>query len=514
MNLLKNITGYIVRVGRAILNRYESAWQRWGERSWLPQTYQDARLDADSSTRIELQRRHRYWVKNSDVVQRIRNLYIQFSVGPAGLQVVPNSDSEDWNHGKQHNWQAWSRNPSMDTNLDLGQLCIMWAGQLFDDGEFFILKTQRKEQLKGGGYRIVPAIRTIAANRVKTPDQMTAEERKTIWDGVKVDANGKPTHYYIFDDSGGFTIVPASDVIHKFKCREPGMLRGIPEGFCSMNVLHDFEDLHLLEMQAAKLAAELAVVETNPTGEFDSTASRRLSVKTQTQNHANQYVTKNSDTYYNLTMGAKRYALKTGDTIKNFQVDRPSIVQQEYWQFLVTRICNAYNVPKLLVFPFSLQGTVVRADLDICATAFRFNFEIVASALREIYEWQTNWAVQYDRTLDGDVPDNALECVIRPPRAPNVDIGYTAAALETELKVGTRTYQDVFAERQQDWRHQFRQAAESAAYLKQLAKEFSTGGIEVTADEIAQKIDPMAAAPDGSEAAPPDNVSKTEAANA
>lgn len=498
MNALNKVIAWAKGIGRAILNRYESAWQRWGERSWLPQTYQDARLDADASTRIELQRRSRYWVKNSDTVQRIRSLHVQFGVGTNGLQVVPNSDDETWNHAKQHNWEAWGRAPALDNDLSLGEHCLLWAGQLFDDGEFLIHKTWDTSSGKR-----VPAIRTYAANRCGTPPKYSKEEGKTIFDGKKLDKFGKPVLYYIRDDAGDYTPIPADEIIHKYKMREPGMVRGIPEGFSVLNILHDFEDLHMLEMQAAKLAAELAVVETNATGEFDSTATRRSRVNVSTPNVASQTVLKNADSIYRLMIGAKRYALRAGDSIKNFQVDRPSIVQQEYWLFLAGRICNGYNVPRLLVFPYSLQGTVVRMDVDVCGGAFRANFEVIASALRELYAWQTAWAIKYDRSLDGSEPNNCLECIIRPPRPPNADIGYTAQALAIELGLGTKTLQDVFAERQQDWRHQMRQAAEAVFFKKKLAKEFSSKeeGIEVLPDEISKTVEiQLKPEPDGDEA--------------
>jgi hypothetical protein len=227
-------------------------------------------------------------------------------------------------------------------------------------------------------------------------------------------------------------------------------------------------------------------------------------------------VVKNTDAYYNVTLGANKIALKAGDTLKQFQVDRPSIATQNYWDLLITQICCAYNVPKLLVVPYSLQGTVTRADLDVCANAFRFNFEIIAWAIRQIYEWQTQWAVKFDRTMDGNAPADFIECVIRPPRAPNVDIGYTAQSLALELKTGTKTYQDVFAERQQDWRQQFRQSAECAYELKRLAAEFSKldPSIEITSDDIAQKLDQQAGSDSGDGGEEPVKVSSKEASNA
>jgi hypothetical protein len=156
----------------------------------------------------------------------------------------------------------------------------------------------------------------------------------------------------------------------------------------------------------------------------------------------------------------------------------------------VSEICAGYNVPKLLVFPFSLQGTVTRADLDVCANAFRSDFEIIASIVREIYEWQTSWALKYDLGQDGAVPANPLCCVIRPPRAPNVDIGYTAKALQIELQLGIKTIQDVYADKNEDWRTQLRQVAEAAAFIKNLAEEF-----DVEPTMISSLLTPPPSAP-------------------
>ena len=138
------------------------------------------------------------------------------------------------------------------------------------------------------------------------------------------------------------------------------------------------------------------------------------------------------------------------------------------------------------MFPFSLQGTVTRADLDVCANAFRGDFELIAGIVREVYEWQTGWAIKYDRGLDGKAPANPLVCVIRPPRAPNVDIGYTAKALQIELQMGITTLQDVYANKNEDWRTQLRQVAEAAAFIKELATEFEVEPNQISSLMAAQ----------------------------
>lgn len=467
---------------RLVFNRYEAAVTKWGERSLLGQSLQSARIDIDAATRMELQRKHRYWVANSALVNRIRCLKVQFSVGVSGLQVVPNSSSEDWNHSKQGSWNLWGRAPEINSHLTIGQVCIQWAGALFDDGGYFVYLTQNE--------RSQPRIQTIEAHRVKTPSDLRERERKDIIDGIRINANGMPISYFVHDEPDPmssrverYTEIPASQIIHAFKTLRPGQMREIPEGFSCLNTLHDYEDLHLMEMQVAKMASSIGTVETNPTGELDSSATRRVRMNIGTQNQAGTVVTKSADQFYTVTLGAQKIALKAGDSLKQFQVDRPSLATQNYWDLKISEICCGYNVPKLLVVPYSLQGTVTRADLDICANAFRANFEIIAWTLQQVYEWQSAWAVKYDRTLDGQAPADFMECIIRPPRAPNVDIGYTAKALQLEMQMGVKTIQDVYAEKQEDWRVQLRQIAEAEQYIDQLATEFG-----ITPDRISQKV--------------------------
>lgn len=491
MRWLKRLFGGV----KAGFEAVTSSW--WGLRSYINAALQDVRFDANSATREELYRQSINWVYNNGLVQRIRNLFIQFSVGIGGLDCVPNSTNESWNENRKKTWLQWSRAPELGTKLPMGQLEIQWAGSLFDAGEIFIYKTADGQNR--------PMIQTIDPLRVATPPDLKGEEGKTIIDGIRLKqipgidglmtVVGVPESYFVrsgntIDGQYQYREIPAEQIIHKFKARRPGMMRGIPEGFSAFNVLHDMIDLQNLTMQKAKAAAVVMNVLTNAAGEADPATMRRQRLSIGSQNAAGAAVTKQDDQFYDVKTGAVNIALKTGEDFKQFRSDEPGVVTQNYWDYLTAVICCAYNVPKLLVLPYSLQGTVTRADLDICTNAFRANFELVAAAVRELYEWQTEWAVKYDRNQRNARPEDFLEVVIRPPRAPNVDIGRNAQALILELEAGTVTYQDIFAERQQDWRKEFRQSAEAAAYLKALAVEF-----DVDVADIASKIQGKATEP-------------------
>lgn len=518
----------VARLFRPIVARLESAYQQWGKRRWLQTTYQDARFEFDFAAVRECCRKHLDLVENTPIIQKIRNLKIQFAVGVGGLKLIPNAgdpnmDSEvleSWNESRGEGWERWAKSPELGSNLSLAELTVQWEGSLFDVGNVLVQKTRDE---RGG-----PKIQTIDFLRLQTPPQLAHLENKEIIQGVrltkiKVPARingelttrevitGKPYSYFIRDefDPTVFAEVPAEQIIHKFRAIRPGMMVGLPESFSVINKVIDYGDLHILTMDAAKIAGKIANVHKTISGDFDTLSSRRAGMKTvgSSQGNNGQQVTKNYSEFYDVTLGAEEFSIPIGQDIKNFQVVRPSPAEQDYWQHIISEICAGYNVPKLLVFPFSLQGTVTRADLDVCANAFRADFEIIASIVREIYEWQSQWAIRFDRSLDGKTPSNPLGCVIRPPRSPNVDIGYTAKALEIELQLGVRTLQDVYADKNEDWRVQLRQSAEALAFVKRLEKEFGLQPGEITSLSLPQKTaavrsDPPEGNPDDSTGGP------------
>lgn len=500
---MNRLTRALHRAVKSVRNLFEAARTHWFDQSFLfGKSHQDAWMDYSAADRAAIVSSHRYYVANSELVQRIRSLFIQFSVGPTGLLCTPNSVDETWNDVRAKRWDQWCRRPEISSRCTLRELVIQWAGSLFDDGEFFVIK----RQVDAGAGRWLPFLQTIEAHRCKTPGDLKGEEGRTIIDGVAIDANCQPTHYYFVKNTPKqgepeqFEKVPAAMVVHGFKVRRPGMYRGIPEGVSAQNTLHSYEDLHKLERRAANKIASTAVVVYNELGEANAVDTRRARFGIGTTNSAGQNVTKDRAQYYENKLGGDTLYMQRGDKMEAFNASRPSIVTQQYWDLLISQICCGYNVPKLLVVPYSLQGTVTRADLDVCTNAFRFNFEIIAAALRDVYEWQTDWEVRYGRefrdalgkaSVSNPTPPDYQCVVIRPPRAPDVDVGYNANALKIELALGTKTYQDVLAERQQNWQQVFRDAAESAFYLKKLAAEFSKkeAGITISADEIAQKLD-------------------------
>lgn len=470
--------------------RYESAYQKWGERSWIPASLQDARRDYDASTRRELQRRSRYWERNNGICQRIADVFVQFTVGPNGIMMIPDSSNEEFNLAAADVWDANTQQLDMLSKDECGLVQQTMARSLFFDGEVFIYKVK-------DGFR--PRIQLIEAHRIETPPSMMDEENKTIVDGIAIDPQGRPTAYWVKDQTNtanpslfgapdqiqNFTQIPASLIIHRFIRKRPGQYRGIPFLYPVMNDLHDLDDLQMYEMRAAKDAAIISNVITNASGEKDPATLRRAKSQILSQNANQMPVVKQDDQFYDVVFGSKTVMLKVGETMEQFRSSRPSVTTREYWDYLLAKICAGVGVARLLVFPFSIQGTVTRADLDISAGIFRSKSKIIASLMREVYAWIMGYEIQYGK-LDGAPTDGTqldVRCV--PPRSPNVDVGRNSAALLQELEAGARTFQDVYAELGEDWRYQLRQKAKERAYIHQLAKEYSTNESPIDPNEIA-----------------------------
>ena len=547
-------------VKRWVQNRFDAAFQGWGERSWLFQSLQDAWLEIDAMTRQELQRISDSLAENSPIVDKILDLKVQFSVGAAGLKIIPESSDEGFNDARSISFETWWKRPELGCTISGAQLTRIWARTLPQRGEVFVNLTE-EEIIVGTRKQKVPRTQTIECHRVKSPSGLTADKQTgfPIIDGEVVNPKtGASVAWFVRKQNffGGtgynqqttveeFDRIPTFDpanpsaggIVHIFHRMRFGQRRGLPCGVSGFNMVRDNMDLHKLMMNCAKIRAEIALVETNPSGELDALLNRKSKLQIATQNVAGASTVKNSFVDYNVSVGGKKIAMKVGSKIEDFVTNMPSPAQQDYLDLHVTYICIAWKVPKMLVMPYSLQGTVTRADLDICTAAFRQDFELIRELCEIIFAWQGEWDLKSNLNFTGEkrlkalknfhgemsgeqkqvmaraqrsawvmdaaTPDDAHVCLIRPPRPPNVDIGYTAKALEIEMRLGVKTFQRHFADQNLDWRTEFRQLAEAQVYLTDLCNEPMFKGKvtpgQLTSLAVPQPVDDPTSKPDAPE---------------
>ena len=482
MNRFLSIVSRIPLIGRLVSNYYEGAVWKWGERSFIFGTNQDARLDANSMSRTELMRKARYFDKNNAFAHNLGDKWQLYTVGSSGLQVVSKStDATDY-------FKMWGQDCDALGLMTFDKMQNVASRAWFFDGDCFLVKVVVRGRLK---------IQLIEGHRVYTPPNMSADEGVSVVDGVGIDGNGKVTGIWVniapeipyqATQANAWRFVAIEDVHQIMDPTRSAMYRGVSSLHPILNDLNDLDDLQTLTMQVAKQAATIGNVTNNRTGELPTANSRRSLLKIQSPNGGSSTSTKNSTDWYAVKFGAQEIALQHGDTIKQFQADRPSLAEREHWDYVISKICAGVCISKLLVMPYSIQGTVARADLDVCAAAFRARSAVMQAAVKQVFFWVIGWAEKYDRLVltGGYKFDGHDDVTVRAPRSPNVDVGRNSKALVAELDAGLRTYQDIYAEAGQDWREQLDQKGIEADLINQLAKKYKIDPNDIAARVSAQ----------------------------
>jgi lambda family phage portal protein len=455
-------------------------WANTGRRSIIHAHLRDARLDADRTSREEIARKARYFEANNAIVNRLADLFEQYTVGANGLTVIPSSSDETFNQAAAAEFSAWCARCDFNGQLSFQSMQSLLARAWFIDGEAFALKTSNM------GAPAEPRLQLIETHRVSSPH----DPRNTrVHDGVALDVFGRPIGFFVDTAIPGAVnavheLKATKDLVHIWEPSRIGQLRGLSFLYPVLNDVHDLDDLGIYEMAAAKTAAEKTTIIKTESGELTPGQFEEMTRSKFTGegiNSQGQATTEQRQEFYSKAIPGRTVVAFHGDSVEEFVSQRPSVAVQNFWDHIIAKICVGVGMSKLLVFPHSMQGTVVRADLDVCDAWFRSRSSVMQGKVVEVYQWWLQWAVENVRTLRTPPPD-FLRCTVRAPRSVKVDVGYDSAAVIAELKAGIRTMESICAPMGEDWRNVMRQSAAEAAFVKQLASD--TG---VAAYEIASK---------------------------
>lgn len=467
MGFRRSFQRLMVRAAVGVLAWIDAGQRYSPDRSSVPGWVQDARFDVNAATRDEILRKSRYLADNCGLLQRMGDIFVQYVAGPNGNRFTPASSDATFNTDAGEYWAEWSAFADISSRMSLGEIQGVAVERWFHDGEVFILKT------RGESGR--PRVQLIESHRVQTP--WDRYQQGNIHDGVEVDANGRPVFYWVRDtfDGDKFRRIPANRIIHVFSPTRPGQLRGLP--FCTsvIPLLIDFMDLQALEMRVAKTCARIANVIKRLKG---STAGAGLDEARLRREIVENKVTKPDGTTYlkqraqhvESVLGGDTVALEEGEDIQQFKTDRPSVVTQQYWEFLIALICAGTGINKSLVLPYSLQGTVARGDLDVAASFFRAHSAILQRCFAEVYAYVIGDAIDYGKLGRRAAPADWRKVNSRAPRTPNVDVGRNSKALIEEYESGFRTLESVCAETGDDWREVVIQRTAEAKFIVEQAK--------------------------------------------
>lgn len=470
-------------VSRGPKNVYEGA-KRWSpKRSFVPGQVRDARHDADQMTRSELVRKARYFEANNGLLNRLVDLFEQYTVG-VGFQFIPGGFDDKWTERAKRWFDEWSMNCDLTTRLPFASIQSQCARAWFIDGEVFLYLTRSRQ----APFR--PRIQVIESHRVASPsnDDRTRAGNKVV-DGIEFNQDGRPVAYYVRDgwEDDYYRRISADLIVHIFEPSRPGQIRGLPFIYPVINDLHDLDDLQIYEMDAAKEAAKTAKVIKTASGEApDAEEALRADIATTGPD--------GSDTekrqYYKQSVGAEVEVLRPGDEYDQFVSQRPSVAVKDYWDYLISKICAGVGISKLLVYPWSMQGTVSRADLDVASAFFRSRSSVLGAAFGRVYLYVMGTAINQDVTV-ADPPADWKFVTLRPPKGVNVDVGRNSVAILNEIRMGIRDPETEMAEMQMDFRSTMRRRIANAKWL--LAETAKEGvPIEMITEQTPEPVQPEA----------------------
>ncbi len=481
------------------LNHFAAAQPSAPRRSWVPAFYRDARFDATQWSRYEMARKIRDFRRNSWLICELQSVYSRYSVGPNGLNVIPNSSDTEWNKAAKDRYDEWCLSPSLDSELPMGEQHQLIANTTHIDGGLFINFCNRKLD----GKKSVPAIQLIEGHRVATPGNAWGDQnREGVWDGCQLDSNGRKVGFWIRDSYEGdeYVFRPIYDplkpwaggVMHVYDPSRVGEYREYTPYHAVVNEIQDLDMLAMLEMDRAKENAKVAFQWETVDGELPN-AANLLQGNYNSSNPTGALNDPDADLQkrlqqYTKVFGSAVASTKIGEKITQLGSNSPSACTQWYWRLLFEKVAQAVSIPILLVLPESFQGTTARMVLDNANLWFTDRYHTFCRPSKASYLHFISWArYQYPELVDG--PADWRNVIIPQPRKCNVDKGNSSTSMLAEYSAGTTTLANIAGDRgfteDELLVSQARRIAKMKAICKQVSKET---GEQVSPEEMSANM--------------------------
>jgi len=456
-------------IRRAIFGSYASrAWDaakttRLNESQWSQARGQhiNDKIALDAST---LRDRAIDEAERNPFVEGMIETYVASVVGIDGPSLQVQSDDTEFNEWAEQAWAKWWESPDVNGVLSGVDIMRQWVRSLWTCGEFVSLLVADE------GQPITLRLQDVHPRRLKAP--LFGAVSPLQRDGIKRDALGKPVSYFIesflsaenaIAATGEVTEYQADSVIHGFKHREPGQIRGIP---WLAPVLQTCADLRCYDeqvMDAARAAADMAVL--LYTDHQDAT-----------------YVAVNEST------SIERRTIRTlppGWKAAQMQSQQPAAQYSDYRSEKLREIGRPVNMPLMMVRLDSSNHNYSSA---------RFDGQLFSRGVGSCQRWLARTAL--NRLADRVMREASLVDGVTVPDSydkrwtweamPHVDPSKEADAAEKQLANKTTTLADVCATGGKDWEQVLRQQARE----KELLKELGLEAVPVPTVPAAQPLTP------------------------
>jgi len=381
----------------------------------------------------------------------------------------------------EDDWARWCEHCDADGRQSFGEMLALAVKQCPAAGEAFIVMTSDPAARPN---EVALRLRLIEGDRVSTPYGLFVD--KTVADGIRFDAERRPTHYLVLKkhpgDTGSLTIVnpadydevPAGQIVHVYRPERPSQHRGIPWFASALIPLAHLRRYTLATVNAAENAASISAVtyttlpgvDVKADEEFDEVEIPRGSLLT----------------------------LPAGYDMKPFTPSQPTATYATFKGEILDEIGRGLSMPHNVVAGNSSGYNYASGRLD-WQTYFRMIRTDQAWIGRLCTRIFRAWYAEYymtRRTL------STLAGAARPevqwfwPGHQHVDPAKEANAQRIRLNSLTTTLEDEWAALGFDWRRKVKQIAVERDFVADLGLRIEDAAPAVAAIEDAQAAEAAA----------------------
>jgi lambda family phage portal protein len=214
-----------------------------------------------------LRARSRYLTRNNPYMKRAKRVFVTYAIG-TGIRPIPLTKDDTAKAAIIENWDDWTDEADADGTADYYGQQSIGAGCLFDAGEFFI---RRRPRRASDGLTVPMQLQLLESDMcpfgLNMPSPMAPQN--AIRAGIEFNPIGKRVAYWFWRQhpgeiaatvgaGGGYTRVPADDVLHVFEVLRPGQVRGLPwvtAAIVKSWLLDQYDDAELDRKKVAALIA-------------------------------------------------------------------------------------------------------------------------------------------------------------------------------------------------------------------------------------------------------------------
>jgi lambda family phage portal protein len=267
------LSPFISRSGKSARNYFDGGAQRRRLKSWQPTQYTTNVIM--SATGAVLRSRARDALRNNPHANAACESFVANLIGTGIKPSSLLSDEPDLRDDLMQLWLDWTDQADADGIADFYGMQTIVARSMFEAGECFIRYRPRKVD---DGYPVPLQIQLLESEMCPYWFNMQAPNGNWIMNGIELDLLGKRAAYWFYPvHPGDMPIeltgtlypvrIPASEVLHIFKCTRPGQMRGVPlitPALVRMFLLDQYDDA---ELERKRIAAMFAGFITTPTPE-------------------------------------------------------------------------------------------------------------------------------------------------------------------------------------------------------------------------------------------------------